>query len=730
MATNVAADCRPNRGKDMKSVKLNPLTSLVVAAALAIGLAACGGSSTTTPPDPMLSEPTAQQRADEQMTLITSASAGLKTALMGLDTDNPTLEQIAAVDAAITLLANALDGAVDLSPNQTADAAGQLSAAKATVATARTTHADALGLEGRRTAQMGAITAAQTGLETALGALMADDADSITAVNDAIKVLQGAVDAAEDLTDAETMSAMSDLKDAEVSAANAELAMYKAAAMAEGASNEDMLAAYEGKLKAATRLVAALTANDGSADDIAEANRIIGSATTMVANLKEKIQMAKDAADNKVRLANNAVSMKVAEAINAHMVMGETRTGTKLPTAFSDAAGGTWAISRIGGAAKIKLNQVAPVAEKDKYAVAAGGSVNGYAGGSYSRDSMSGKRPVTEMAAVYTDIAMSTDQAWEDYFGDDAANATGIVTLSGRTADTVERFFSGIIPAAPTGSDQANTRTIAADTKTTDTRIPGTYFGVAGTYVCPATTLCTVARNRSDVVTVVGLTFAPTLTATDTLTGATATVKAKYVAPDTAYTHFGYWMRSVTQRDGTKEHSIETFSGGMGALAGGAGSEDLSTVVGTAEYFGAAAGVYVKKDGAGDSLEVTDGTFTADAMLTAKFGGNAIAVNDQFMVSGRISGFMDGSTDLGFADLSLNDAPIVSTSADGTVGSFSGETDGGGTSGNWSGMFFGNVGSGTTTVVTDDFPADVSGEFNGHFTNGHVAGAFGAEYDQ
>ena len=44
-------------------------------------------------------------------------------------------------------------------------------------------------------------------------------------------------------------------------------------------------------------------------------------------------------------------------------------------------------------------------------------------------------------------------------------------------------------------------------------------------------------------------------------------------------------------------------------------------------------------------------------------------------------------------------------------------------------MFFGNVG-GSTTVTTDDFPADVSGEFNGHFTNGHVAGAFGAEYDQ
>ena len=552
----------------MKSVKLNPLTSLVVAAALAIGLAACGGSSTTTDPMPTPSEPTAEQRAAEQMTLITSASKGLSTALMGLDTAAPTLAQIDAVDAAIRLLEDALDGAVDLSPNQIVDARNQLSAAKTTVGTARTTHADALGLAGRRSDQLDAITDAQTDLETALDALMADDADSIDAVNDAITALKGAIEAADDLTDAEKMDAMSDLKDAEVSAANTELAMYKAAATAEGASNEDMLAAYEGKLKAATRLAAALTANDGSAADIAEANRIIGSATTMVANLKEKIQMAKDAEDNKVRLANNAVSMKVAEAINAHMVMGETRTGTKLPAAFNnDAAGSAWAISRAGGAAKIKLNQAAPVAEKDKYAVTAGGSVNGYVGGHYSRNSMSGKRPVTEMAAVYTDIAMSTDQAWEDYFTNAADDATGAVTLSARATDTVERFFSGIVPAAPTGTDQANTRTIAVVTKTTVTRIPGTYFGVAGTYVCPAETLCTVARNRSDVVAVVGLTFEPTVTATDILAGPTATVKAKYVLADTAYTHFGYWMRSVTQRDGTKEHGIETFSGGMGTLA-------------------------------------------------------------------------------------------------------------------------------------------------------------------
>ena len=50
----------------------------------------------------------------------------------------------------------------------------------------------------------------------------------------------------------------------------------------------------------------------------------------------------------------------------------------------------------------------------------------------------------------------------------------------------------------------------------------------------------------------------------------------------------------------------------------------------------------------------------------------------------------------------------------------------------WSGMFFGNAGCCTTTadsVAADDYPAAVIGEFNGHFANGHVAGAFGAEKD-
>ena len=745
--------------------------NLVVALVAAFALAACSSSNdpepTAMPEPPPTAEPEPEPTpAENQMTQIDSAREGLTTALTALDADSPTSAQIAAVSAAIALLDAALTGAVDLSPNQTAAARDHLATARTTLSTAQTTYAEAQGLEQRRTAQMGAIGSEETALANAISALMADDAASIAAVNAAITALQGAVEAAADLTDAEKMGAMSALMDAEVSAATAELDMYKAAATVAGATDAALLAAYEGKLKSATRLVAALAANNGSAADIAEANKVIGSATTMIASLKVKIETAKAAVENAKRLASNAVSTQVGKAVKAHKLAGETRAGTALPHAFKDhtdptgvvAVVGTndtrWQITRFSGNAKIRLNQAEDVAADDKYASAPVASASSwYAGWGYSRDSMSGRRPVEEMAAVFTDIEEADDEAWEDYFGDDAADATGLVTLSGRDGAgdeppiIAERVSSGVLPRAPEGADSSELREIATAAKTTATTIRGTFYGVSGVYTCPATTLCTVARDRDGVLTFVGLTFTPTVSATDTLTGDDATVKAKYADPDGNYTHFGYWMRSTTLRDGTKTHMIETFHGGGNATPLALGDGTTTTVQGTATYYGAAAGVYVKNDGAGDSLVVTDGTFTADAMLIAKFRGDRIATADHNTVTGTISDFMDGSTDLGFADLILEKASISNLGAIGgerTTGTpataIAGETNGGGTSGNWTGQFYGNLGADNDAaggnlpnglpVASDNFPADVAGEFNGHFENGHVAGAFGANYDE
>ena len=73
-----------------------------------------------------------------------------------------------------------------------------------------------------------------------------------------------------------------------------------------------------------------------------------------------------------------------------------------------------------------------------------------------------------------------------------------------------------------------------------------------------------------------------------------------------------------------------------------------------------------------------------------------------------------------------------SSSADNIVG-FEGKTSGGtGTAeGAWSGTLFGGApaDAAADSVAADDYPTAVIGEFNGHFANGHVAGAFGAEKD-
>ena len=80
----------------MKSVKLNPLTSLVVAAALAIGLAGCGSSSNTpeavveTPPDP---GPTEQETAQSDAA---AAAMAAKSAADAADADAAAAEAATA----------------------------------------------------------------------------------------------------------------------------------------------------------------------------------------------------------------------------------------------------------------------------------------------------------------------------------------------------------------------------------------------------------------------------------------------------------------------------------------------------------------------------------------------------------------------------------------------------------------------------------------------------------
>lgn len=465
-------------------------------------------------------------------------------------------------------------------------------------------------------------------------------------------------------------------------------------------------------------------------DDTTVYENAVAGAKTSVTNadgrLAKNNQDAQDKMDLERRMKMNAVAMKVAEAINKH-TLASAPPGEEFSGAASDSDTMNLAFSRGSGAAMITPYQSAADKKNKPFASSDAPSAGtGWAGKTFTRSGTSAKRAYTDMTAVYTDIEMAGDLAWNNAaFGAINTNltvtdSTGAVTIAATTNNVAAAHITGILPGIP-AAGQTSSVPIPANTER-----PGSFYGVTGTYTCGGSA-CTVSRSSSGTVT-----FAQELTFTPTNFDGDATdgdqTMAKYADADGDYTHFGYWMRSTKQRDGSYEHDIRTFHGGGNGTVLALGTKSGNERLGTAKYYGSAAGVYVKKDGAGDDLEITDGKFTAAAMLTATFGGDDIAEDDQYEVEGTISDFMDGSTDLGFADLMLSRAALTNAGA-----VTAGGTKGGGATGSWEAQFYGAVNTADDTAspsVTNNYPKDVSGEFNGHFVNGHVAGAFGAEYEE
>ena len=227
----------------MKSVTFNPLTSLVMAAALAIGLAACGGSSTT--PDPMPPEPTPYEMA---MTGIAAAvTAEAAQAAFDAVKDDVTAAQGARLQAAVDARVEALEtmaGAAeqkmalttaagnidtsDLSTQAAIDAAETaIAALEAALAMATdVSDADKAMYQGRVTAAETAVASAQSALNhdaqtmalsdavSTLQAIDLSDLSTQAAIDEAeaaIAALRMALDAAVELSAAEKTAAMTEL---------------------------------------------------------------------------------------------------------------------------------------------------------------------------------------------------------------------------------------------------------------------------------------------------------------------------------------------------------------------------------------------------------------------------------------------------------------------------------------------------------------------------------------
>ena len=355
-----------------------------------------------------------------------------------------------------------------------------------------------------------------------------------------------------------------------------------------------------------------------------------------------------------------------------------------------------------------------------------------WSGGKYTR-TMDG---VTDTIVKYADKAANKDSNFGAYFdviraGTTGAHAAGVLTLDS-SSDDAQADNHGLfsIDFGIDGRNQDNP--IEHATGETSTEFTGMFTGVPGTFSCTGTCLV----HSDDMGRLNGLsgtwTFTPDgiegITENDERNTVLAGIPVPDVLPDADYMIFGYWLRETTDEDGMVTRAFSAFTDGnqpYGAIAG--------TVAGTATYSGPATGMYMKKSLTPDGQPTrpfSSGQFTADALLTANFGGTGVAQDNHFSIAGTISNFMDGGeviNDLWVVNLKR---PADDTSTAGTDesknidvsnGTFQGVTDGGmlgSDTGAFSGMFHG-------PSANSAQPSSASGIFDGHFSNGHVRGAFG-----
>ena len=289
--------------------------------------------------------------------------------------------------------------------------------------------------------------------------------------------------------------------------------------------------------------------------------------------------------------------------------------------------------------------------------------------------------------------------------------AAAFTAPAGTTETTVLTFQHEVEDTAGTPADESRD---AAE-------IAGTFNGSMGTYRCVAESAnCSVTVDTKGVVSAVSnandWAFIPA-------TGATTD------QPDYDYYHYGFWLQKTTDKDGAVTYNeVETFAGSsMNTTA------DVSSVTGSATYDGDAVGVYVHRTFANNGTSnATSGHFTADASLTATFGQvndaggqGTIAPNQLNTLSGTIDNFELSGGEANMWSVAVQGA-ITASGATATGTAKGGGTDDGSFSAQFHGLATHDHDNDTTTADVPTAPGSVVGEFNASFTNGDVAGAFGA----
>ncbi|MYH02735.1 MAG: hypothetical protein F4142_09215 [Nitrospira sp. SB0675_bin_23] len=353
---------------------------------------------------------------------------------------------------------------------------------------------------------------------------------------------------------------------------------------------------------------------------------------------------------------------------------------------------------------------------------------------------------VTDTLTVYTNVEDVKAEAYNTYFAreprtTDGTNPNGRPTIVSEAVDPSADDYDGTLMFGTfTAADHASlfggsffvrtdspTKTLpgAAGDNNANER-PGTFAGVPGKFICTADCAFTFNGEGGALSGISGtLTFEPTST----------DVQVPNVIRDRDFLTFGYWLQATEDDKGETTYGVRTFAtGGMPYV------DITNTPAGNATYSGEATGMYVRKtDVDGDDkgpVPTSSGQFTAVANLTAEFGTrSSVPADYQNKIRGTITAFKDGN-DIIDNDWTVTLKPADFSTLSSSAPTFAGMTMTGEESdpGEWEGRFFGSLtgpdGDDAGTDPDPIVPGSVAGEFNGHFSNGHVIGAFGATQDK
>jgi len=725
----------------MKTARTKLLARLALAAAVSVGLAACGGSSNKMDPEPTPLEMAemaledARKEVNKREADATATDEAKRDAYENLlEAAEDVVEELGDDGAhsrvvEVEELAEETRGKIVEIKGRISEAEADAEAAAMRTELVRDAGIAIRMLEDERSEE--AIEADEKALKAAKNAIGDDTGD----YKEDIRTAEGAIARAK---------ALNSIEDAIMAAKNAAVAL-------KDDSSVDAVTAAQGLIDTAEMMIsdsdhlteAEKTAYTEQVQESAQGTVDVAKARNEADAAEDEQRMkaeAKAEAEAEAKAAKEAAEKRADAAEALHGVIRKQQGSGGSPSADDSYGGyvgndiqvsyrdGTQSIdtNAEGGTNNLSLDkdtEVAPLPLKGK----------GWTGQRFHRKAV-GEDKTTYEAHVYSYIGKETpgakfgmigvtpgglkkDSGYKYPLDSDGfltyANASGIF---GDGTDGVfmpkEGFMSGMVEL--TGVTRtAGTETFEAEDHRTIIEEPGSYHGVSGTYRCAPTT--SVPCTAKPLGQGKGFELSSNNTWMFKPTDRTARVTNM---PDDMYASFGWWMHVKADDTPAAVSAFHSTRGDLPEL----NNTKFNALIGTAKYEGAAVGQYALKSARGDLSLNESGHFTATATLNVNFGDDSDAGD----ISGTINGFKvgadgndrDWSVELQKAD--FDSARVGNASGAMTVWTI-GE-DAADKGGNWSGQLRNDTDGGDGGV-----PEIVTGTFYSVYgSDGKMVGAFGA----